>query len=44
MLTAIITSFAVNATVFEDTPERPFRYLRFEDVQLDGETSARVAK
>ena len=29
-------------SIFDDTPERPFRDLRFEDVVLDGETSPRV--
>ena len=29
-------------SIFDDTPERPFRNLRFEDVKLDGETSNRV--
>jgi len=27
---------------FEDTPERPFRNLRFDDVWIEGETSPRV--
>ena len=30
------------ASIFDDTPARPFRNLRFEDVRLDGETSPRV--
>ncbi|MBR3222420.1 MAG: hypothetical protein IKF72_09355 [Kiritimatiellae bacterium] len=29
-------------SIFDDTPTRPFRNLRFEDVRLDGETSSRV--
>ena len=29
-------------SIFDDTPERPFRNLRFEGVRLDGETSPRV--
>lgn len=29
-------------SIFDDTPERPFRNLRFEDVKLDGEKSVRV--
>ena len=29
-------------SIFDDTPERPFRNLRFEDVKIDGETSIRV--
>ena len=29
-------------SIFDDTPERPFRNLRFEDVRLDGETSPRI--
>ena len=29
-------------SIFDDTPVRPFRNLRFEDVQLDGETNPRV--
>ena len=29
-------------SIFDDTPARPFRNLRFEDVRLEGETSPRV--
>ena len=29
-------------SVFDDTPERPFRNLRFDDVRIEGETSSRV--
>ncbi len=29
-------------SIFDDTPERPFRNLRFEDVRLEGETNPRV--
>lgn len=29
-------------SIFDDTPERPFRNLRFEDVKIEGETSRRV--
>jgi len=29
-------------SIFDDTPERPFRNLRFEDVKIEGETSSRV--
>ena len=29
-------------SIFDDTPERPFRNLRFDDVKLTGETSPRV--
>ena len=29
-------------SIFDDTPERPFRNLSFEDVVIDGETSRRV--
>ena len=31
-------------SIFDDTPERPFKNLRFEDVLLEGETSSRVVK
>ena len=30
-------------SVFDDSPERPFLRLRFDDVRLDGETSPRAA-
>ena len=30
-------------SIFDDKPERPFRNLRFDDVQLEGETSPRIA-
>ncbi len=29
-------------SIFDDTPERPFKNLRFEDVLLEGETSPRI--
>ena len=29
-------------SIFDDTPERPFTNLHFEDVLLEGETSQRV--
>ena len=29
-------------SIFEDSPNRPFRTLRFENVRIDGETSPRV--
>ena len=29
-------------SIFDDTPARPFRNLRFEDVRLEGESNARV--
>jgi hypothetical protein len=32
------------ASIFDDTPARPFRNLVFEDVHLDGETSKRVSQ
>lgn len=32
----------LESSIFEDTPARPFRNLRFEDVRLDGETNPRV--
>ncbi|MBR2837913.1 MAG: hypothetical protein IKE55_03960 [Kiritimatiellae bacterium] len=31
-------------SIFDDTPSRPFRNLRFEDVELAGETSGRVLR
>ena len=30
-------------SIFDDTPARPFRNLRFEDVRIEGETSPRIA-
>ena len=39
---AAFVAFAAQAAVFDDKPERPFRNLRFDDVQLEGETSPRV--
>lgn len=30
-------------SIFDDTPERPFRNLRFEDVEIEGESSPRVS-
>ncbi len=32
------------ASIFDDTPARPFRNLVFEDIHLDGETSKRVSQ
>ena len=29
-------------SIFDDSPNRPFRNLRFEDVKIEGETSSRV--
>jgi len=29
-------------SIFDDKPQRPFRNLRFEDVEIEGETSPRV--
>ena len=31
-------------SIFDDTPERPFKNLRFEDVLLEGETSPRAKR